>query len=203
MNYEQKYLKYKSKYLVLKAELEGSLFGSAINPLLDSKLDESQKLQYKIKELQRIIIQSEEGIKNNKLSTNELIDKIKKTKEEINELEIKLQNLQKNKKSITTSSPKPIRDAITDEEIQYCNKLIKRLQNQLKNNKEALKEYQEVSKKSQESLNLHLSEQSDNNNREDIKKAKEEIKKAEDEIKKITNNLKKNMNELDKLNRLK
>ena len=203
MNYEQKYLKYKSKYLALKAELDSSLFGSAINPLFDSKLDESQKLQYKIKELQRIIIQSEEGIKNNKLSTNELIDKIKKTKEEINELEIKLNNLQKNKKSITASSPKPIRDAITDEEIQYSNKVIKRLQNQLKNNKETLKEYQEVLKKSQESLNLHLSEQSDNDNRKEIKEVKEEIKKTEEEIKKITNDLKKNMNELNKLNRLK
>jgi len=111
MNYEQKYLKYKSKYLALKTELDNNLFGSAINPLFDSKLDESQKLQYKIKELQRIIIQSEEGIKNNKLSISELVDKIQKTKEEINELEKKLNNLPKNNKTIPTSSQPELNDS--------------------------------------------------------------------------------------------
>ena len=69
MNYEQKYLKYKAKYIELKAKLDGGLFGDAKSSVNDSDKKKTQrvieKLNIEIKELERAI----KGRQNNILDS--------------------------------------------------------------------------------------------------------------------------------------
>ena len=87
MNYEQKYLKYKAKYLDLKAKLEGGLVGNAKRTQLsiDKTKSKISVLEHAIKGRQNQIIDSEKrkkkAIENRKVAKNS--DEIKEIDEGI------------------------------------------------------------------------------------------------------------------------
>jgi hypothetical protein len=87
MNYEQKYLKYKSKYLDLKAKLEGGLVGNVKSTqlLIEKTKSKISVLEQAIKGRQNNIIDSENRkkrtIENRKLAKNS--DEVKELDEGI------------------------------------------------------------------------------------------------------------------------
>ena len=89
MNFEQKYLKYKEKYLELKAKLDGGLVGNAVDS--DKKIKNNQKAlelcNRNIKVLEQAIIGRTNKIKNTEDQKNRGIEKLKKNNAPVNEID--------------------------------------------------------------------------------------------------------------------
>ena len=89
MNYEQKYLKYKEKYLELKAKLDGGLVGNAVDS--DKKIKSNQKAlelcNRNIQVLEQAIIGRTNKIKNSEDQKNRGLEKLKKNNAPVNEID--------------------------------------------------------------------------------------------------------------------
>jgi chromosome segregation ATPase len=89
MNFEQKYLKYKEKYLELKAILDGGLVGNAVDS--DKKIKNKQKASElynrNIKVLEQAVIGRTNKIKNSEDQKNRGLEKLKKNNAPVNEID--------------------------------------------------------------------------------------------------------------------